>query len=119
MNPEEFKKRSMGFALKVVRFVESPPRSGTAYVAGRQLLHSATSVGANYRSACCARSHADFIAKLAIVHEECDKSLYWITLLAEAGEARWTDAEEIRNDAAEIFAMVVASLRTARSRDRR
>ncbi len=119
MNPEEFKKRTMRFALKVVRFVESLPRSGTAYVAGRQLQRSATSVGANYRSACCAKSHADFIAKLAIVHEECDESLYWITLLAEAGEARGTDAEELRNDAAEILAMVVASLRTARSRGHR
>ena len=106
----------MKFALKAVRFVKSLPRSGTGHVAGRQLLRSATSVGANYRSACCAKSHADFIAKLAIVHEECDESLYWITLLAESGEVRENDVKELRNDASEILAMVVASLRTARSR---
>src|SRR5512136_65211 len=119
MKPEQFKKRTMDFALKVVRLVESLPGSGTGCVAGRQLLRSATSVGANYRSACCAKSHADFTAELAIVHEECDESLYWITLLAEAGEVRETDVEELKNDAAEILAMVIASLRTARSRDRR
>jgi four helix bundle protein len=116
MNPEEFKKRTVKFALKAVRFVQSLPRSGTGHVAGRQLLRLATSVGANYRSACCAKSHADFIAKLAIVHEECDESLYWITLLAESGEVRENDVEELRNDAREILAMVVASVRTARSR---
>jgi four helix bundle protein len=116
MNPEEFKKRTVKFALKAVRFVQSLPRSGTGHVAGRQFLRLATSVGANYRSACCAKSHADFIAKLAIVHEECDESLDWITLLAESGEVRENDVEELRNDAREILAMMVASLRTARSR---
>lgn len=86
MNPEEFRKRTLRLALKAVRFVHSLSRSATGHVAGRQLLRSATSVGANYRAACCAKSRADFIAKLAIVHEECDESLYWITLLAESGE---------------------------------
>jgi four helix bundle protein len=116
VNPEDFKKRTMKFALKAVRLVESLPRSGTGYVAGRQLLRSATSVGANYRSACCAKSHADFISKLAVVHEECDESLYWITLLVESGGVRETEVEGLRNEAGEILAMVVASLRTARSR---
>ncbi len=79
------------------------------------MLRSATSVGANYRAACCAKSRADFIAKLAIVHEECDESLYWITLLTKSGEVAEADINDLRNEAAEILAMVVASLRTARS----
>ena len=62
----------------MVHLVEALPKSQACYTVARQMLRSGTSVGANYRSACCAKSRADFIAKMAIVQEECDETLYWM-----------------------------------------
>ncbi|MFM8009149.1 MAG: four helix bundle protein, partial [Dolichospermum sp.] len=81
MNEQQFKTRTKQLALRVIRLVESLPNTKTADVIGKQLLRSATSVGANYRSACRAKSTADLIAKLSIVEEEADETLYWLELL--------------------------------------
>jgi four helix bundle protein len=81
MTKEEMKARTRTFALRVIRLVQSLPGSDVAKVIGNQLLRSGRSVGANYRAACRARSTADFIAKLGIVEEETDESIYWIELL--------------------------------------
>ena len=86
MNREEMKRRTKQFALRVIRLVESLPRGRTADVIGKQLLRSGTSVGANYRSACRAKSPADFISKMGIVEEEADESLYWMELLIVSNE---------------------------------
>ncbi len=85
MNSEKLKKRTKAFALRVIRLVESLPKGKTADVLGRQLLRCGTSVGANYRSACRARSTADFISMMGIVEEEADESIYWMELLIESG----------------------------------
>src|SRR3972149_4628840 len=85
MNPEELKARTRQFALRVIHLAESMPRAKTADVLSRQLLRSATSVGANYRAACRARSRADFISKIAIAEEEADESLYWLELISDSG----------------------------------
>nr|HID14885.1 four helix bundle protein [Anaerolineae bacterium] len=66
MDAEELKRRTRVFALRVIRLVEALPRNRTADVIGRQLSRAATSVGANYRAACRARSPADFISKIGI-----------------------------------------------------
>ena len=84
MDREEFQARTKRLALRVIRMVEALPRSTTASVIGRQVLRSATSVGANYRAVCRARSTADMIAKLKIVEEEADETLYWLELLVES-----------------------------------
>ncbi|BAZ07349.1 four helix bundle protein [Calothrix sp. NIES-3974] len=76
MNEEEFKRRTKLFALRVFRLVEALPHNSIVNVIGKQLIRSATSVGANYRSACRGRSIADVIAKLSLVAEEADESLY-------------------------------------------
>jgi four helix bundle protein len=76
MNKEEFKGRTKSLGLRVIRLVEALPRRTTTGVIGKQLLRSATSVGANYRAACRARSVADMIAKLRIVEEEADETLF-------------------------------------------
>ena len=77
-------------------------------------MRSATSVGANYRAVCRARSTADFVSKLGIVLEETDESLFWIDLLVDAGIA-WTDMVRLlRSEANELVAIFVASLRTAK-----
>jgi len=76
MTPDELKKRTKQFGLRVIRLVESLPETKTAATIGHQLLRPGTSVGANYRAACRGRSKAEFIAKLGIVEEEADESAY-------------------------------------------
>ena len=81
MTPEEFKRRTKQFALRAIKLVDSLPQRRTADVIGKQLLRSATSVGANYRAAIRSRSRADFVAKMGIIAEECDETAYWIEVL--------------------------------------
>jgi four helix bundle protein len=118
MNELEFKQRTKDIALRVIRAVEALPASKTADVIGRQILRSATSVGANYRASCRAKSTADMIAKLAIVEEEGDETLYWLELLAEAELVSQARLRKLIADVDEIVAMVVASIRTLRRRKR-
>src|SRR5438045_1130487 len=82
---DEFKDRTKRFAVRVIRLVDSLPQKRSADVVGKQLLRAATSVGANYRAACRARSKAEFCAKLGIVEEEGDECVYWLELLIDAG----------------------------------
>ncbi len=118
MNSEDFKKRTKAFALRVIRLVESLEKnrksSATSGVIGRQLLRSGTSVGANYRAACRARSRADFISKMGIVEEECDESLYWMELLVESGLVKANRLASLMMEAEELLAMSVASINTSR-----
>lgn len=114
MRKAELKQRTFDFAVRVVRLVESLPRTGTAQVIGRQLLRAGTSVGANYRAAKRARSRAEFIAKLGIVEEECDETIYWIDILIDVGVVKDSAAIELRKEADELVAITVASIKTAR-----
>ncbi|HQM99633.1 MAG TPA: four helix bundle protein [Candidatus Hydrogenedentes bacterium] len=116
MDREDFKKRTQAFALRIIRLVESLPDSRTSMVLGKQLLRSGTSVGANYRAACRARSTADFIAKMGIVEEEADECIYWLDLLVQSEQIKPALVDSLRNEANEILAMVIASIKTARSR---
>ena len=110
------KKRTKQFALGIIRCTEALPRSQTATVIGRQLLRSGTSVGANYRSACRAKSNADFIAKMGIVEEEADESAYWMELLVEANLVEATYLADLLNEANQLTAITVASIKTARQK---
>ncbi len=114
MNPNELKKRTKRFALNIILLVENLPKTRITEVIGRQLLRSGISVGANYRSACSARSIAEFIAKMGIVEEELDETLYWIELLIESGILLPNRAEEIIREAKELLAITVASIKTAK-----
>jgi four helix bundle protein len=78
------------------------------------LIRSATSVGANYRSACRAKSKLDFIAKLAIVEEEADETLYWLELIEELGFKTDEDLKRLKDETNQINSIIVASKRTAR-----
>jgi four helix bundle protein len=78
------------------------------------LLAAGTSVGANYRAACRARSSPDFISKMGIVEEEADESIYWIELLIDGGLIRKDDISHLLNEANQILAMTVSSIKTAR-----
>jgi four helix bundle protein len=117
MTPEEMKMRTKTYALRVIRVVQALPRSDVARELGNQLLRAGTSVGANYRAACRGKSRADFINKLKIVEEECDESLFWMELLVDGGLVPAARLAPLQGEGSEILAIVVASLRTSRSRE--
>mgnify|MGYP003579880878 CR=1 FL=1 len=116
MDEQEFKHRTKRLALHVIKLVEELPRSRTAEVLGRQLLRSGTSAGANYRSACRGKSTADVLAKLAIVEEEADETIYWLELLVEAKIVAESRVVELTKETNENVAMTVASIKTLRGR---
>jgi four helix bundle protein len=110
----DLKQRTKQFGLRVIRLTQSLPKNREADVIGRQLLRSATSVGANYRSACRGRSPAEFQAKLGIVEEEADESAYWIELLVEAALVKPSRVEALLIEANELTAIIVTSIKTSR-----
>jgi four helix bundle protein len=116
VNEQQFKARTKQLALRVIHLVESLPQTKTADVIGKQLLRSATSVGANYRAACRAKSKADLIAKLGIVEEEADETLYWLELLVESGLMTVEQLKSLMQESTEILAMTVASIKTLRNK---
>ena len=115
MNEQMFKDRTKKLALGVIQLVETLPQNRTANVIGKQLLRSATSIGANYRAACRGRSSADVIAKLGIVEEEADESVYWMELLSESKVVLQSHVAELLKETDEIIAMTVASIKTLRN----
>jgi len=119
MTEQEFKKRTKRFALRVIRLVESLPKTPTASVVGYQLLKAGTSVGANYRAACRCKSAKDVIAKLGIVEEETDESLFWMELLIEAELVPEKRLMDLMREGDEILAMTVSSIKTLRKRRRK
>lgn len=116
MNDTELKQRTKEFALRIIRLTDSLPQGRSSDVLGRQLLRSATSVAANYRSACRARSRSDFVAKMGIVEEEADESEFWLELLGDAGLVPAGRLAALRQEASELTAIAVSSIRTARGR---
>jgi four helix bundle protein len=116
MDEEVFKTRTKKLALRAIELVKTLPKGKTADVIGRQLLRSATSVGANYRAACRGKSTADVLAKLAIVEEEADETVYWLELLVEAEILPESRVTPLLKESNEIVAMTVASIKTLRGR---
>ena len=117
MTEQEFKDRTKQIALRIIRLVESLTDSNTAQIIGKQLLRSATSVGANYRAACRGKSTADITHKLAIVEEEADESLYWLELLIESNIVSEAKLLPLMKDTNEIVAMTVSSIKTLREKN--
>ena len=115
MTREEMKERMKAYANRVVRLCEALPKNWVARTVGAQLLRSGTSVGANYRAVCRAKSNADFVNKLRIVEEECDESLFWMELLVENGMMTAARLRNLMREADEILTIVVSSAKTARS----
>lgn len=114
MSHQDLKDRTKVFALRVMSLTEALPKSHSGDVIGRQILRSATSVGANYRSACRARSRADFVSKMGIVEEEADESGYWLELIEAAGLIKPSRIADLKAECNELTAIIVASIRTAR-----
>ncbi len=115
MNEDALKQRTKQFALRTIRLVNSLPGTAVARTIASQLLRSATSVGANYRSACRGRSKPDFIAKTGIALEEADESLYWMELLVESKVVSAEKIKDLMKEADELVAIFTASIKTARA----
>jgi four helix bundle protein len=113
---QDLRTRSKKFALRVIKFVDAMPNSPAGWVIGKQLVRCGTSVAANYRSACKARSRADFISKIGIVEEEADESAFWIELTVEAELIPVKRAGDILREANELTAIMAASRLTAKRR---
>ena len=114
MTTDELKDRTKRIALNVIQLTSSLPRNRESDVLAKQLVRSATSVGANYRSAGRARSKADFINKIGIVEEEADESLYWLELFIESKIIKLEKVEFIMKEMKELLAIFTASGRTAK-----
>ena len=112
-SPEAMKGRTKSFALGVIRLIQGLPEDRVSGRLGDQLLRAATSVGANYRAACRARSRAEFRSRLGIVEEEADESMYWMELLLEAGFVPHERCDKLIREANEIVSIVVASIKTS------
>lgn len=115
---EELKKRTRDFAVRVVQLFRALPNCSEARVVGQQLLRSGTSVAANYRAACKARSPADFISKLGIVEEEADETVFWLEFLVETGLMRSERMLSLTDEAKQLTAIFAASRRTAKGNNR-
>ena len=111
---EELKIRYKAFALRVMKMVEALPSGLSADVIAKQVVRCATSVAANYRAACRARSKAEFIAKLGIVEEEADETLFWLEMIEEAELLPTSRLEALKTEANEIVAITVTSIKTAK-----
>lgn len=104
--------RTKRYALRVIELVEALPKTTAGRVISHQLIRAGTSVGANYRAACRARSTAEFSAKLGIVIEEADECIYWIELLIEGELMRGDLLQPLLQETNEILATMVAARRT-------
>jgi four helix bundle protein len=108
----DLKQRTQGFAVRIVRLCRSLPRTMEGKIIGSQLLRCGTSVGANYRAVCRARSRAEFAAKLGIVVEEADEAVFWLELLIDTGIFSRQQLQELLTEANELVAIFVASRQT-------
>ncbi len=110
------KERTKRFAVDVVRTIDPLPYRRSTDILGKQIVRSATAIGANYRAACRARSKAEFVAKLHTVQEEADETQFWIELLHESGAISEQDYTRLLSEAGELTAIFTASEKTARLR---
>ncbi|MDO5449871.1 MAG: four helix bundle protein [Akkermansia sp.] len=114
MDKQELQKRTQQFALRIIRLQAALPKGTAEYVLGKQLLRCGTSVGANYRAACLAKSRADFAAKLKICEEEADESIYWLELICMAGLMPEPRVQPLADEARQIAAIMAAACKTTR-----
>ncbi|MBI5366787.1 MAG: four helix bundle protein [Planctomycetes bacterium] len=107
------RKRTMQFSVRVVKMFRALPKAEEARVIGKQVLRSGTAVGANYRAVCRARSSAEFVAKMGVVVEEADETVYWLELLVECEIVTSRRMSSLLQEANELLAIMAASYSTA------
>ena len=111
----ELQDRTKKFALRIITAFSRLPKTEEARILGRQFLRSGTSVAANYRAACRARSAADFISKISIVTEEADETLFWLELVVEGKLVRPEKLKSMLAECEELLRIFSASLATAKA----
>lgn len=118
MNKEELKNRTKGFGIKVIEFLYSLPKETISFALANQLVRSATSVGANYRAALRSRSEKEYIAKIGIILEEADESLYWLEVIQEIPQLNKSTLvlNKLISEANELTAIFASSLKTLKSK---
>ncbi|MEK6572150.1 MAG: four helix bundle protein [Bacteroidota bacterium] len=116
---ELLKERAKQFAVRIIKLADSLPQRRSCDIIGRQIIRSATSIGANYRAACRARSKAEFVSKLHTVQEESDETQYWLEVLQLSGAIADSDFREVYQEASELTAIFTASEKTARHHEDR
>lgn len=109
----DLKARTKQFALRVMKMVDALPRTIQGRAIAKQIIRSATSVAANYRAACRARSRAEFIAKIGIVEEEADESCFWLELIIDSGLLNEDRIRPLLSEAGELVAIMAASRKSA------
>jgi four helix bundle protein len=114
MSEPDLKKGTKAFALRILKLVDALPKTTAGRALASQIVRSGTSVAANYRAACRAKSTADFVAKMGIVEEEADETLFWLELLEESELVSPAKLAAIKQEANELIAITVASIKTAR-----
>lgn len=111
---KQLQDRTKTFAVRIIRGFARVPKDEAARIIGRQFLRSGTSLAANYRSTCRARSAADFISKISVVAEETDETLFWLELLLEAELVKINLVEALMKECQELLKIFSASLATAK-----
>jgi len=109
---ESFKRRTKQFVIDNIRLYRTLPKTEEARIVGRQLLRSSSSVGSNYRAACRTRSEAEFHAKISIVVEEADESLFWMEILTEAEITQSAQVSQLMIEAQEILKVMAKARKT-------
>ncbi len=112
---QELRTRTKAFPLRVIRMSQALPRSREANVIIQQVLRSATGMAANYRAAGRSRSKAEFIAKIGLVVEEADETVFWLEMLADSGIVRAKKLENLLTEATQLVAIFTASRKTAKT----
>jgi four helix bundle protein len=119
MDSETLKKRTKAFAVEIVKFFRELPKTEEGRIIGKQLLRSGTSIVANYRAVCRARSKTEFTAKMGIVVEESDETVFWLELLKETIVPNNIVVDRLLCEGNELLAIFAASLRTVKQSSRR
>ena len=113
---EQLRARTKDFALRIIHLFRALPETKEAQIIGDQLLRCGTAVGAKYRSACHARSRADFISRIGVVTEEADESVFWLELLSDLKIVKRERLEGLLQESRELTAIFSASRQTAKRR---
>jgi four helix bundle protein len=113
MTPDELKDRTKKFALRILKVTDSLPRTVSARTLAGQIARAGTSVAANYRAACKARSRKEFIAKLGVAEEEADETQFWLEMIMESGLLPAPKLQPLHQEAREITAILAASRQSA------
>jgi len=113
---EQLKLRTKNIGLEIIKLIDDLPNKPSAWAVSKQIVRSSTSIGANYRAACRAKSMADFLNKLKIVEEETDETLYWLEIIEETTLLDIDKITLIKRETEEILSIIVASIKTTKSK---